>query len=446
MKVQLSGHFTYRRLLRFVVSPILMMIFISLYSAVDGFFVSNFVGKTPFAAVNLILPVMMGVATVGFMASAGGSAVVSKTLGEGEFHKANEYFSLLILVTLGVSLALSAACFFLIRPISAALGATDDLLANCVTYGRILSLSAAPFIMQVVFQSFLITAGKPDLSFRFCVLGGVTNMVLDYLFIVPLQWGLAGAALATTLGQVVSGILPIFYFARENPSLLRLVRPRWYGRVLVKTCTNGASEMVTNLSGTVVGVLYNFQLLRLAGADSVAAYGIIMYVNFIFSGIFYGYSIGSGPLVGFHYGAENKGELQNLFWKSCKLLLGTGVLLTALAELAAGPLVKMFASYDPELMAMATRGFRLCSLAFLTMGVTVWGSSFFTALSNGAVSAVISFLRTLVFQTSAVLLLPLVLGLDGVWMAIVVSQAASLAVTVFFFRKMGPRYGYLRGE
>ncbi len=443
MEIGLDGHFTYRKLLRFVASPVLMMLFTSLYGVVDGFFVSNYVGSTGLAAVNLIWPLVMGVSTIGFMVGSGGSAVVSKTLGEGDHQKANSYFSLLIYVTAGVGLALSVLFLFLIRPVSVALGASGPLLADCVSYGRWLTVFALPFILQVAFQSFLVTAGKPDLSLGFSIFGGAANMVLDWLFIVPLHMGVAGAALATGLGQVIGGVIPLVYFLGKNNSLLSLGRTKWNGWVLLKTCTNGASEMVTNLSTTVVQTLYNIRLMGLVGEAGVAAYGIILYVMFVFTALYYGYAMGAAPLVGFHFGARNRKELQSLFRKSIVLLLGAGVILTALAEAVSGPLTAVFAGYDPDLFAMTLRGFRLYALSFLLMGMSVWGSAFFTALSNGLVSAVISFLRTLVFETGAVLLLPLVLGLDGIWLSGLAAEIASLAVTVGFFRRMGPRYGYL---
>jgi len=443
MEIGLDGHFTYRKLLRFVASPVLMMLFTSLYGVVDGFFVSNYVGSTGLAAVNLIWPLVMGVSTIGFMVGSGGSAVVSKTLGEGDRQRANSYFSLLIYVTAGVGLVLSVLFLFLIRPVSVALGASGPLLADCVSYGRWLTVFALPFILQVAFQSFLVTAGKPDLSLGFSIFGGAANMVLDWLFIVPLHMGVAGAALATGLGQVIGGVIPLVYFLGKNNSLLSLGRTKWNGWVLLKTCTNGASEMVTNLSTTVVQTLYNIRLMGLVGEAGVAAYGIILYVMFVFTALYYGYAMGAAPLVGFHFGARNRKELQSLFRKSIVLLLGAGVILTALAEAVSGPLTAVFAGYDPDLFAMTLRGFRLYALSFLLMGMSVWGSAFFTALSNGLVSAVISFLRTLVFETGAVLLLPLVLGLDGIWLSGLAAEIASLAVTVGFFRRMGPRYGYL---
>lgn len=442
MNIQLSDHFTYRRLLRFVLSPILMMIFTSLYSIVDGFFVSNFVGKTPFAAVNLIMPVLMGVGTVGFMIGTGGNAIVSKTLGEGKRELANQYFSMLIYSSAILGVVLSVLGFLLIRPICIALGATGALLEDCVLYGKILFVSGTAFILQNVFQNFFVTAQKPELSLKMSLLAGFTNAALDFLFIAVFHWGIAGAALATAIGQFVGCIAPIFYFGRKNSSLLQLTRAKFDGRVFLKTCTNGSSEMISNLSASIVNILYNFQLMRIAGEDGVAAYGVIMYVNFIFMSVFLGYSIGSAPIVGYHYGSGNHGELKNLCHKSLLLMGGTGLVLTLSAEMLSVPLVKIFTSYDVELFTMTCRGFRLYSLAFLFMGINVWGSAFFTALNNGAVSAAISFLRTLVFQIVVVLILPLFLGIDGIWLSIVAAELLALAVTVTFFITEKKRYRY----
>lgn len=443
MNIQLSDHFTYKRLIRFVASPVLMMIFTSLYSIVDGFFVSNFVGKTPFAAVNLIMPIMMGIGTIGFMLGTGGSAIVSITLGSGKKKEANEYFSMLVAAALILGLIFSVLGFLFIRPISIALGADGELLKNCVIYGRLLFIAETPFIMQNVFQSFLVTAEKPELSLKLSVAAGVTNMILDYLFIAVFKWGIAGAAIATTCGQLIGGILPVCYFARENNSLLRLVKTKFDKSVLWKACANGSSEMVTNLSASVVNVLYNFQLMRFAGENGVAAYGVIMYVNFVFSAVYIGYSIGSAPLVGYHYGAGNRCELKNLFRKSLILMGGSGLLLTLAAELSAVPLVSIFTSYDAKLFAMTCRGFRIYSLAFLIMGVNIWGSAFFTALGDGAVSAAISFLRTLIFQIISVLLLPLFLEMDGIWLAIVAAETPAVLVTILFLVRKRKKYHYL---
>lgn len=442
MRIQLSDHFTYRRLLRFVMPPVLMMVCTSLYGIVDGFFVSNYVGKTSFAAVNLIMPVLMGVGSVGFMVGTGGSAVVSVKLGEGKRDTANRYFSMLIYTTLAFSVLLAVFGFVFTPAISAALGAEGELLHDCIIYGRILFASGPVFILQNIFQNFFVTAERPDLSLKVSVAAGVTNMAFDYLLIAVFRQGIAGAALATALGEAVGGIVPVFYFARKNNSLLRLGKalPEW--RTIALACANGSSEMVSNLSMSVVNILYNFQLMRMAGEDGVAAYGIIMYVNFVFQAIFLGYAIGCAPVVSYHYGAGNRVELKNLSGKSLVLMCVTGIVMTLLAEFCNAPLVRVFAGYDAALSAMTCQGFRLYALAFLMMGVNIWSSAFFTALNNGVVSAAISFLRTLLFQTAAILLLPLLFGMKGIWLAIVAAELPGLLVSVIFLAWGRKRYRY----
>ena len=442
MSIKLSDHFSYKWLLRFVFPSIVMMIFTSIYGVVDGLFVSNFVGKTPFAAVNLIMPVLMAVGALGFMIGTGGSAIVAKTLGEGDQEKANQIFSMLIWVTLAFGVVLSAAGMVWLRPITALLGAEGEMAEYCVRYGRILLLAESAFMLQNVFQSFFVTAEKPQLGLAVTVAAGVTNMVLDFVFIAVFGWGVEGAAAATAISQLVGGVLPLFYFA-GNKSLLRLTRCRMDWGALLKTCTNGSSELMSNLSMSLVNIFYNFQLMRMAGENGVAAYGVIMYVNFIFVAIFLGYSIGSAPIIGYHYGAGNTGELKSLLRKSLVLVGGAGVLLTLLAEVLAAPLSLLFVGYDQSLMELTCRGFRLFSLSFLMTGFNIFGSAFFTALNNGAVSACISFLRTLLFQIAAVLLLPILLGVDGIWLSIVAAELLALGVTGIFLWKMRRRYHYL---
>jgi len=442
MRIQLSDHFTYKRLLRFVLPSVMMIICTSVYGIVDGFFVSNYVGKTPFAAVNLIMPLLMGLGTVGFMIGTGGSAIVSKTMGEGKGDLANQYFSMLVWVALGLGAVLSVLVFILIRPIAAAFGAEGQLLEDCVIYGRILLCAMPAFILQFVFQSFFITAEKPGLNLRIQLAAVVANGILDYLFIVVFSWGLAGAALATAAGQVVGGIVPILYFVRKNDSRLRLAKARFEKGILAKTLINGSSEMVTNLSVSIVSILYNLKLMEAAGEDGVAAYGIIMYVNIIFMAVFLGYAIGSAPVVGFHYGAGNHGELRNMFRKSLLLMAGSGMVMFGIAELTAVPLVMIFAGYDEGLLALTVHGFRLYSLSFIIMGVNVWASAFFTALGNGVVSAAISFCRTLVFQVIVIFILPLILGIDGIWLGVGAAELLALGVSVAFLVGERKRYHY----
>lgn len=442
MKIQLSDHFTTSRLLRFVFPSIIMMIFTSIYGVVDGLFVSNYVGKTPFAAVNLIMPFLMIMGAVGFMFGTGGSAVVSQALGEGNPGKANQYFSMMVYIVIGSGIVLTLAGLLFLRPIAAAFGATGEMLDNCVVYGRIILCTLTAFMLQNVFQSFLVTAERPQLGLAVTVAAGVTNMALDFVFIAVFHWGIVGAATATAASQLIGGFVPLVYFLRQNTSRLRLVKTRFNARILGKTCINGSSELMTNISMSLVNILYNFQLMRYIGEDGVAAYGIIMYVSFIFAAIFIGYSIGSAPIIGYHYGAGNHAELKGLFRKSLWLIALWNIVLTALAVLTAQPLAKIFVGYDADLTALTRRALCLYSLSFLAMGFNIFGSAFFTALGNGVVSAAISFLRTLVFQVAAVLVLPLFLGIDGIWLAIVAAELLALVVTVVFFVRKRDYYHY----
>ena len=443
MQIQLSDHFTYPRLIRFTVPSMIMMIFTSVYVVVDGLFISNFVGKTPFAAINLIWPYLMCFGVVGFMLGTGGSALVSRSLGEGKKEQANREFSLLVYVAIALGAVITVLGLLLMRPVAILLGAEGELVDLCVLYGNIVMAAQVAFILQSMFQTFFITAEKPKLGLAVTVAAGVTNMVLDFLFVAVFRWGLVGAALATTASQVVGGILPLVYFARRNSSLLRLTRTRWHGRTLLQTCTNGASELMTNLSSSIVSALYNLQLLRLAGEDGVAAYGIIMYANFVFIAIFIGYSIGVAPVVGFHFGANHTDELKSLFRKSLTLMLLFGGGMLILGQLLALPVAKVFVGYDAALTELTRHAFCLYALSFLPMGFNIFSSAFFTALSNGVVSAIISFLRTLVFQVAAILLLPLLFpGTDGIWLAVVAAELSGLLVSIFFFLRMRKIYRY----
>ncbi len=442
MEIKLSDHFTYKRLLQFVLPSIAMMIFTSIYGVVDGFFVSNYAGKTEFAAVNLIMPFPMMLGAFGFMVGTGGSALVAIALGEGKKKEANEYFSMLIYVTIVVGVILTALGIIFTKDIAILLGASDEMLEYCVAYGRWLMVSLTPFMLQNVFQSFLVTAEKPQMGLIVTVAAGLTNVVLDYLFIGVLQGGVVGAALATGISQFVGGVVPLIYFMRKNTSLLQLVRAKVNWKVLGKTCFNGSSELMTNLSLSLVNMLYNIQLMKFAGENGVAAYGVIMYVNFIFIAVYIGYAIGSAPIIGYHYGAGNKEEMQNVFGKSIGFNVVAGILMTVAAILLSGALASLFVGYDVELYNMTKRGFAIYSISFLIMGINIYGSSFFTALGNGVISAFISFLRTLLFQLVAVLTLPIFFELDGIWMSIVVAEAVALLVTIGFFVGNKKKYGY----
>lgn len=443
MNIQLSDHFTYRRLIRFVIPSVAMMILTSIYGVVDGLFVSNFVGKTAFAAVNLVIPFTLVLGAFGFMLGTGGTALVAKTLGEGRQEEANRIFSMLIYFALGLGVLLTIFGIAVLKRIVIKMGADDAMLRHCMIYGRIVLLGIPFYMLQNMFQNFLIAAEKPQLGLIVTIAAGVTNMVLDALFIAVLGWGVAGAAVATALGQCVGGLIPFVYFARKNSSKLSLVKTRLMGGALFHACTNGSSELVSNVSMSLVGMLYNLQLMKFAGENGVAAYGVIMYVNFIFIAIFLGYAYGSAPIVAFNYGARRTEELQNVLKKSLKLILGTGISLFLIATVFAGVLSGLFVGYDAELYRLTVRGFHLYAISFLLCGFNIYGSSFFTALNNGVVSAAISFLRTVVFEVAAVLILPLFFGLDGVWCAITVAELASILITIGAFSALRRRYQYL---
>lgn len=440
--IRLSDHFSYGRLMRFVLPSIVMMIVTSIYSIVDGFFVSNFVGKTAFAAVNLIMPFLMALGTFGFMIGTGGSALVAKTLGEGRRETANQYFSMLIYVTLGVGILLSVVGFIFIRPIAALLGASAELLEDCVIYGRILLVSNAPFMLQNAFQSFLVAAEKPKFGLAISIAAGLTNILLDFLLVYVFPLGLIGAAVATTLSQIVGAAVPLAYFLTSKTSVLRLTKAKFSRWALVKSCANGSSEMLSTLSTSLVSMLYNMQLMRVAAENGVAAYGVIMYVNFIFMGFYFGFSVGSGPVVSYHYGAGNHQELRGLFRKSLVIISVAAVSMTALAELFAHPLSALFVGYDAELLAMTSTAFQLYALSFLVAGFNIFGSAFFTALNNGLLSAAISFLRTLVLQIAAILILPVFFGINGIWLALAVAEGLTLLVTAILLFVNRKRYHY----
>lgn len=443
MDIQISEHFNYRKLIKFTLPTIAMMIFTSIYGVVDGIFVSNCVGSNSFAAVNLIMPVVMMVGAVGFMIGTGGSALVSMTLGEGKMQKANEYFSMLVAFVSVVGLVLTIIGIVVLRPVAVLLGAEGTILEDCVVYGRVLLVAMVPFMWQNCFQSFLVVAERPQLGLKISIAAGLTNMVLDFLFIYVMQGGVFGAAVATGISQVVGGGIPLWYFLHPNDSQLRLVKFRFEWSPIAKSCLNGSSEMLTNLSMSLVNMLYNMQLMRFAGADGVAAYGIIMYVSFIFIGTYLGYSIGVAPIVGYHYGAGNQTELKSLLKRSLILVGIVAIVLTIGAELTAEVLAGIFVSYDAGLMEMTTLAIQIYSISYVISGFNIFGSAFFTALNNGLVSALISFMRTLLFQIVMILVLPEIWGLNGIWFSIVAAEMLALVVTVICFAVNRKRYHYI---
>ena len=444
MKIQLSDHFTYQKLLRFAFPSILMMIFTSVYGMVDGYFVSNFVGKDAFAAVNFIMPFLMILGAAGTMLGGGGGALVAITLGQGDGERANRLFSLFFWAIALSGVVLGVAGFVLLRPVAAWLGAEGAMLDDCVLYGRWVLPAMPAFVLQYGFESFFVTGEKPKLGLMVNVGAGVCNMLLDALLVGVFPFGLRGAAVATALSQTGSALLSTVYFARKNSSLLQLVRPRWDGSALARACLNGSSELVTGLSMSLLGMLYNVQLLRYAGEDGVAAYGVLMYVTMIFLAAFMGYSTGTAPVVGFHYGANHPEELRSLLQKSLVILSLFSLTMFLAGEFCAGPLATLFVGYDPGLRSLTLRGFFIYSFSYLFVGIPIYGSAFFTALGDGVISAAISFLRTVVFELLFVLTLPLLWGVDGIWVSTVVTEVVAAGLTIFFWVRLAKKYGYGR--
>lgn len=442
MKIHLSDHFTYKKLLRFTLPTIVMSVFTSLYGVVDGLFVANYAGKTALAAINFVFPVLIILATFGYMFGTGGSALVAKTLGEGDNERANKLFSLFVYICTLLGVVFMIAGFFLLRPFMRLLGAEGQMLDMAVLYGNVLLITMPLWNLQYLFQIFFVTAERPKLGLYVTLIAGCANMVLDALFVAVFKWGLMGAAVATAISQVLGGGLPLIYFAAKNTSLLRLGKTKFDGKATLKAASNGTSELVNGISGSVVGILYNIQLLRYAGEDGVAAYSIMMYVTMVFIGIFFGFANGSGPVVGYHYGAQNHAELKNMFRKNTVLNILGSVGMLVLSEALAGPLSGIFAGYDPELYLMTLRGFRIYAVSYLFTGMAVMGSSFFTALNNGMISATLSFLRTVVFQIGCVLVFPRIWGIDGIWISLVAAELLAALVTVVFLVCKRKKYNY----
>lgn len=442
MNIQLSDHFSYKKLLRFTFPSIIMLVFTSIYGVVDGFFVSNFVGKTAFTAVNFIMPFLMILGAVGFMFGTGGGALIAKTLGEGSKEKARSLFSLFVYISAACGIILAVLGILLIRPIAGLLGAEGQMLEDCVTYGRLILYALPAYILQFEFQCLFATAEKPQLGLYVTVAAGLTNMVLDALFVAVFRWGLQGAAAATAFSQCVGGVIPVIYFSRKNSGALRLTKTHFDGKAILKACTNGSSELLSTISMSIVGMLYNVQLLKYAAEDGVAAYGVLMYVNMIFQAVFIGYSVGTAPVISYNYGAGKHEELKGLLRKSIVIIGITAAFMLASSEILAKPLSLIFVGYDQGLLEMTLHAFRIYSFVFVFSGFAIFGSSFFTALNNGAVSAAISFIRTLVFQIAAVILFPLIWGLDGIWFSTVAAEIAAVCITIIFILSLRKKYMY----
>lgn len=440
--IRLSDHFTFGKLMRFTLPSIIMMVFTSIYSIVDGFFVSNFVGKTAFAAVNFAMPLLMILGCVGFMFGTGGSALISKFLGEGKSEKANETFSFVVYAAAASGTLLAVLGEIFVSPILSLMGAEGELLEQATLYSRIYLIGLPFYVLQFEFQCLFVTAEKPKIGLFVTLASGFANMILDAVLVMVFEWKVAGAAVATVVSMLVGGIIPLFYFGRKNRSLLKLTGCGFDKSVLFKTCTNGSSEFLSNVSTSLVSMLYNLQLMKYAGEDGVSAYGVLMYVAMIFQAIFIGYSVGAAPVVGYNFGAQNKEELRNVLRRSLVIIGIAAFLMFGAGELLSRPLAILFVGYDAALMEMTDHAFRIFSFSFLMCGFTIYTSSFFTALNDGLISALVSILRTLVFQVICVIVFPLIWKLDGIWISIVAAEVMAIVFSFVFLKIKRGKYGY----
>ncbi len=442
MKIELNTHFTFKKLLLATLPSMLMMLFTSIYSIVDGLFVSNFVGKTAFAAVNLMMPVIVMIGALGFMMGSGGTALIGKTLGEKDTEKANKYFSQIVYFTILIGLIVSFAVFFFIKDIAIMLGAKGELLEYSIKYARIMISFEVMYMLQNAFQNLFMAANKALLGFSISVIAGITNIIGDALLVGVLKFGVEGAAIATVLSQSIAGLFPILYFSRRNSSALKLVKTSINIKTIYKAATNGASELLSNISQSLVSMVYNKQLMSYVGEDGISAYGVIMYVGYMFTAIYLGYSLGQSGYVAYNYGAQNTDELKNIRKKSLIINSSFGIVMLFIVELFATPLAKIFVGYDKELLNLTVNGFKLYGICYLISGINIYTSSFFTSLNNGLISGLSSFLRTFVFQIIAVIILPLLFGLTGIWLSMLVAEIMSLTVNTIFFVKYKKRYNY----
>lgn len=443
-RIKLSDHFTYIRLLRFTMPTILMLLSASLYGVVDGLFIANCAGKTAFAAVNLIWPFPMLLGAIGYMFGAGGCALVSKTMGEGYYERARSYFTMLTITAVACGFLFASIGIFFIDDIANMLGAKSGMIhVNCVVYGRYIMAAMPLFILQCMFQPYMIAAEKPKWGLAIIFVAGCVNVLLDYYFLYNKNMGVAGAGLATMISQAVGAVLPMFLFVGKKHSKLYFVsKIKIEPLVLAKTCANGASEFIVNASMPFVNLLYVYALWKVAGEDGVGAYGVIMYVNIVFFSFYNGLAMGSSPIISFHYGAHQMYEVRNVKRIVFCLLSISGLLLFVVAELTSPMIAGLFSKGDEVFGDIIERSFSLYALSFLFAPYNIYASAFFTALNNGKVSAAISFSRILFFQVGALLTLPIWFGIDGFWMALPIAEVLCLGLSIFLYLKFKPLYNY----
>lgn len=443
MSYKISEHFNIKKIIIFTLPSIGMMLISSIYGVVDGFFVSNYIGSNAFAAVNIVWPFEMILGSFGLMIGAGGSALVSKTMGEQKYDLANRYFSMLIIFVIIFGMFISILGIIFNPYIIHLLDLDQETINNCNIYANVLFIFLIFFMLQNIFQSFNIVASKPEMGIITMILSGITNILLDYIFIVILNMGIFGAALATGLSQFAGAIVPFIFFINKNSTLLRIKFVKIDFKIILKTSYNGISEMLSSISFSLVSILYNIILLSYIGINGVNAYGVILYISYIFISIYFGYSMGISPIISYNYGAKNKKELNNIFNISLVLICSVSILLTFIGYIFAKQLSSIFVNYDKELLNLTTHALHINVFSFLFCGYNIFASSLFTALNNGTVSLILSFLRSLIIQVVCILTIPILFGSEGIWFAGVVSDIISLIISIIFIFKYRNKYGYL---
>lgn len=430
-----------KNMLTFTIPTMVRMVFVSMYSIVDGIVVSNFVGSLGLSAINIVYPVLNVCMALAFMLAAGSNAIMGKKMGEGKVYEANSFMSLTVIVNVAAIIVFTAIFLMWDEKIYMMLGSDEELLPYCMEYGRIIVLGGPVWVMQVLFQSYLVTADKPHMGLWLSVAAGVTNIVLDVIFVGAFRMGMAGAAMASVAGMMIGGLVPLTVFFNKK-SLIHFEKPVWEGREFLKALGNGSSEMVSNLASAVTTTLFNLQMMALIGEKGVAAISAILYLQFIFLAVFFGFVSGISPVVSYNYGAGNKTNIHRTFKISMKIVIIFSLSMFALAEVFTGGLVLVFASKDAVLSELMISGFRIIAVSILFSGLNIFASGFFTALNNGRVSALISILRTFVLEAGALILLPEFMGIDGVWWSLPAAEILSAVIAVVMIVKYRKTYGY----
>ncbi len=443
MEHALAKKFSLASLLLFAAPNIIMMIVLSMYIIVDGMFVARFIGTTALSAINMFYPAICFEMALGIMIATGGSAIAAKKLGEGKQKEAQNNLSFLMVVEGSFGIVIAVVGNLFTAEIVSFLGASAAQAPLSITYAKIIFSFAPAFFLQTAFQTFFVTAGKPALGLIVTILGGVANILLDYIFMAPLRLGVTGAAIATGIGYCIPAMVGVIFFLKAKTNPFHFVRPRFDGKVLLQACANGSSEMVTNLSNAVTTFLFNFTLLQFYGEDGVASITIILYFQYLFTALYFGYSNGIAPIISYKYGNDDRKQLQALFKNSVLFLIISSIAANVLLHFTISKLLTIFTAENSPVYQITLHGFSIYSMAFMIMGLGIFSSAMFTAFSDGITSAIISFSRTFLFIVGAILLLPAILGERGVWLAVPIAEAFGFLISILYLIGKKQKFHYI---